>query len=719
MENKIMKIPKLLLPDQNENHLTRTAPGASPMARSRNLRLAAALILGLGAGTIAWSKPAIQSIDVSPNPLITGQGFTIAVTASSDVTQAIATVDFHPGESASQEIQLTKQGAIWTGAGLVPEDLRLNSKKDEAKVKLLLLDANRQRDDEVLHLNVIAPAVSATFTNGVLTISGDNENNTLVASRDVAGAILVNGGAIPITGGVPTVVNTSLIRIIGFNGNDTLTVDDGNGPMPPANLLGGDGDDTLTGSANADDLDGGPGNDTLLGRDGNDHLVGGPGNDILTGGRGVDEHFGGEGDDQFVWNPGDGNDLIEGQDGQDTLVFNGANINEIVDLSANGSRLRFARNVAGIVMDCDGIERVVFHALGGADQVTVNDLAATVVTNVLIDLASSTGFGDGQADVVIVNGTETNDVINLAGSTNGVSVLGLSAIVTVVGGESGLDRLVVNALGGLDSIDATAVQSGAIDLTLNGGSGNDLLIGGDGNDLLNGGTGTDTEFGGLGNDTFLWNPGDGSDLIEGQAGQDTLLFNGANIAETIDLSANGQRLRFFRNVAAIVMDCNQVETVRFNALGGADLITINDLTGTGVTNVSLSLENVPGSGLGDGAADTVLVTGTTNDDVVTVIGTPAGLTVAGLSATISVVGSEPAFDQLVISLRDGDDALIAGDLQDGVIKLTVDGGPGDDVLIGSHGADVLLGGEGDDVLSGGPGIDVLDGGPGANLVIQD
>ena len=51
-------------------------------------------------------------------------------------------------------------------------------------------------------------------------------------------------------------------------------------------------------------------------------------------------------------------------------------------------------------------------------------------------------------------------------------------------------------------------------------------------------------------------------MIEGQAGLDTMLFNGANVAEVIDLSANGGRLRFFRNIANVVMDANDVERGR-------------------------------------------------------------------------------------------------------------------------------------------------------------
>ena len=44
-------------------------------------------------------------------------------------------------------------------------------------------------------------ATTATFTNGVLTVFGDSGANTITISRDAAGNILVNNGAIPISGG--------------------------------------------------------------------------------------------------------------------------------------------------------------------------------------------------------------------------------------------------------------------------------------------------------------------------------------------------------------------------------------------------------------------------------------------------------------------------------------------------------------------------------------
>ena len=123
---------------------------------------------------------------------------------------------------------------------------------------------------------------------------------------------------------------------------------------------------------------------------------------------------------------------------------------------------------------------------------------------------------------------------------------------------------------------------------------------------------------GAGDDTFVWNPGDGSDTVEGQSGYDTMLFNGANVNEKIDISANGSRVRFFRDVANITMDLNGVEGIDFKALGGADTVTVNDTTGTDLKQVNLDLRGTPGTGVGDGPADNVIVNGTNSGDAVSV-----------------------------------------------------------------------------------------------------
>src|SRR6266508_4981750 len=346
-------------------------------------------------------------------------------------------------------------------------------------------------------------------------------------------------------------------------------------------------------------LDGGPGSDTLIGGKGNETLLGGPGNDTIDGNGGNDVAFVGAGDDTFVWDPGDGSDTVEGQDGSDTMLFNGANVAETVDVSANGNLLRFFRNPANVTMDTAGVERVDFKALGGADAVNVADLTGTDVKTLNLDLAAAAGGGDGQADRVVVNGTVGDDRITAAGDNGSARVTGLAATVDVTNAEASTDTLTIDGGGGDDNIDASALAASAIKLILAGGAGVDTLLGGAGDDSIDGNAGNDTAFLGPGDDTFVWNPGEGSDIVEGQDGTDTLLFNGANIAEKIDVSANGNRLKFTRDVANITMDTAGVELVDFNALGGVDTITVNDLTGTDVDKVNLDLAATGGGG-GDG-----------------------------------------------------------------------------------------------------------------------
>src|SRR5205814_2211747 len=215
---------------------------------------------------------------------------------------------------------------------------------------------------------------------------------------------------------------------------------------------------------------------------------------------------------------------------------------------------------------------------------------------------------------------------------------------------------------GLASLISLTVDGGAGNDSITGGDGADILIGGDGNDQIIGGRGNDVALMGAGDDVFIWNPGDGSDVVEGQAGADTMLFNGANVSEQINLSANGGRLRFTRDVANIVMDTNDVENVTFNAFGGADTITINDLSGTDVTQVSLNFESSPGSGLGDGSAVSVIINSTNGADNIDVVGIGSSYSVTGLPASVSVSGSEGANDSLTINALGGNDSVFAGTL---------------------------------------------------------
>ena len=477
--------------------------------------------------------------------------------------------------------------------------------------------------------------------------------------------------------GLPTEVNITNSE----GANDSLVV----------NALGGDDAVTATSlPAGVIELtiDGGAGADQLLGSQGADAFLGGDDDDDIFGDNGNDLALMGGGDDVFRWDPGDGNDTIEGQDGTDSMLFVGANTSEDIDIAANGGRVRFFRNVANVTMDLDDVETIDFRALGGADNVVVGDLSGTDLTQNSIDLGGPNGGGDGQADTVTVNGTNGADVFGAAGGSGGVDVSGLSADVSILSPEQANDRLTLNSLGGDDTVDASALAGDGIQLTMNGGLGDDVSVGSEGDDLINGGDGNDVALMGAGDDTFVWNPGDDNDTLEGQAGSDTMLFNGANAAENIDIAANGGRVLFFRNVANVTMDLNDVEAIDFEALGGADTIVVNDLCGTDVNQVDANLAT---GGGGDGQPDTVVVNATNGDDVVVVAGDAAGTSVLGLSAQVNMTGAEAANDRLTVNALAGDDVVEASGLAAGAIQLTADGGQGDDVLIGGDGNDVLAG----------------------------
>jgi hypothetical protein len=292
--------------------------------------------------------------------------------------------------------------------------------------------------------------------------------------------------------------------------------------------------------------------------------------------------------------------------------------------------------------------------------------------------------------VLIVKGTEASDKIALRLQAGNLAILQVD-----VGDEGSPDfnfernkiaEIAVDARAGDDLVridDSNGSFTDSIPTTLDGGAGNDTLgggsgaerqLGGDGKDALDGNGGADAALMGAGDDTFIWDPGDGSDIVEGQDGADTMLFNGAGGPEQVDLSANGNRLRFFRTQGTITMDTAGVERVDFNALGGADLVTVNDLSGTDVTDVRVDLAGTLGSPTGDGQPDRVVVNATDGEDAINVQGNADVVKATGLAAGIVIFHPEAANDRLEINTLAGRDAVNSSGLA-GAIQLLVDGIP--------------------------------------------
>ena len=446
--------------------------------------------------------------------------------------------------------------------------------------------------------------------------------------------------------------------------------------------------DILLGDTAANDMVGGLGNDLLIGNGGGDVLRGGAGNDTLV-----------IPDTAFL--------RIAGGDGIDTLALSGA----IAMADADFRRIdgiesiRLANAATTLTLGA-----IAAHAIDGL-QVTVDGAA---VTNAMVNIdgsglgkALSVNLANDIANVTLRGGSGNDTLVGGAGDDffdgggGGDVIAGGIGIDTVSylsspfsvgvnlatglgsGGAAGDTLSGIENLFGSNQGDVLTGDNGANSLF--GLAGADTLNGAAGDDLLDGGAGNDVAFLGAGNDVFQWDPGDGSDMVEGQDGLDRLDFNGANIAENIDISANGGRVRFTRDVANVTMDVNGVEFVRFKALGGADNIVINDLNGTDVVQSGIHVDLGASAGVGDGAVDRVTVNGTPANAIITVFSSAGGIGINGSSAPVVIFNAESG-DQLVVGGGDGNDTIDASSLPLGTITLTLDGGNGDDMLFGGQGS---------------------------------
>jgi len=285
----------------------------------------------------------------------------------------------------------------------------------------------------------------------------------------------------------------------------------------------------------------------------------------------------------------------------------------------------------------------------------------------------------------------------------------------VVRGGDGDDVVRIDETAGValpfTDLTPTSIRGNDGDDTLLGGSGIESFRGGAGDDVVDGSRGNDIAVLGAGDDEFIWDPGDGSDSIEGRRGEDVMTFNGSNDNETFTAVANGNRLRFTRNLGNIVMDSDDVERVDLRALGGSDFIEIDPLGATDVHSFEAEVEGVEGSGNPDGIIDSIFFDGTSRSDAVTITGADGDFVVDGLAPRLAVTNAD-RFDHLLVSTSGGADAIDATAFGDNSPHLSVLAGAGNDVVLGGTGDDGILAGGGRDVVDGNRGSDTadLDGG---------
>jgi len=145
----------------------------------------------------------------------------------------------------------------------------------------------------------------------------------------------------------------------GDNGRDFILALSGNG-----NLHGGTGADIIIGGIGDDTIEGGGGDDVLRGEAGSGFIFGG---DTLIAGRGDDVVMGGRGADQFVFAPGDDNNMIAKFRESDVRSGN------IDDITPTGADFE------------SGVDKIVLSGFDNVDSATVldhlTDTAAGAVFN--------------------------------------------------------------------------------------------------------------------------------------------------------------------------------------------------------------------------------------------------------------------------------------------------------------------------------------------------
>jgi Ca2+-binding RTX toxin-like protein len=300
-----------------------------------------------------------------------------------------------------------------------------------------------------------APAVRARIVDGTLRVDGSpfGDQFALRLSATDPNLVEVDDGADGSADATFDINDFSSISVDAAGGDDFVILDTSNGPFT---------------TARPTTVDGGKGDDILIGGSGPERFFGGRGNDTVDGNGGADVAFMGLGNDTFIWDPGDGSDTIDGGAGRDTHVFNGAGGNEVMAATADGSHVRFTRNLGGIVMDLNDFEELDVNALGGTDTVTVNDLAGTGLVDVEVNLANAIRgtTPDGAADTVQVEGTAGVDTIATSANAGVVRVDGLAATVRIASADAALDTLVVDTLAGADNVAVPAAVTDLLKVTV-------------------------------------------------------------------------------------------------------------------------------------------------------------------------------------------------------------------------------------------------------------
>ena len=264
--------------------------------------------------------------------------------------------------------------------------------------------------------------------------------------------------------------------------------------------------------------------------------------------------------------------------------------------------------------------------------------------------------------------TDTDLVINTLNATGGTDFADLS-LLTFAGSNIFFNSITINGGGGTQIVTGSEFAE-----TISTGSGNDTINAGAGNDTITGGDGADSMDGGDGSDLY--------NIAGAELGGDTFNDTGTSGSDTINVTGPLSTFLSFGKAGTNYSLINAL--LPASALAtykGIEIFNGNNFAITGSNNGS-DIFDLSGfsSATGVGAINTFDATGGT--DYVNVSTANAGVTITGGGGSQIVVGSGFAD---TISTGSGND--------------TINAGAGNDTITGGDGADSLDGGDGDDIFT--------------------
>lgn len=562
-----------------------------------------------------------------------------------------------------------------------------------------------------------------TYTNGDVTVNLDT-GQAYGTSAGFGGETITEVENLIMGGGNDTITGDDEDNVIdGGAGDDDIFGGDGND-----RLIGQAGDDTLNGGQGTDtadysytsaaltiDLVAGEAYPTSIGNSVGDtlisieNIIGGGGNDIITGSNANNDIAGAGGDDTFIWTGG--NDTFDGGDGLDTV-----DVSAYSDGSFGASFFLFTSSY-GVTANGGGSPFVS----GSNVEFFIGSMTGQ---NVFLNI-------DGGAFALV--GGNNNDFFDM-GVSGSSATGGLGADVLSYQNVIDTGGVTIDAIAGTTTLNApggTGIQDTFSGMeVLRGSDFDDTIIFDDSIINVDGRSGDNT-FIYRGDSNFFT-----SFVLIGSFGTDRLVLDVADGAE-IDLTdvtvSNIDEIEFSSSVqggeTGVIISANQIANTGFasdlHIIGttlqnpsAGDLLTVE--VGSQVT---LNLSDFTFENWGDN--DEVNIIGSQNQDIIT--GSSQDDNISGLggddllfnSAGDDVYNGGAGVDTLTDQNTAGDrfanlatgvlNNLTTGEMNtlSSIENITL--GAGDDVIIGSDADNVIFAGFGNNDMTGGLGSDIMVG----------